>query len=96
MIYLWDRDEVPYIHHLNLVLKVNDEVRQNANTSQLLFKPAETLTELSGVMNFSVGDLLMTGTAGGVALKLSSELIAKVSDGLVSPVEKNEINFRQS
>jgi 2-keto-4-pentenoate hydratase/2-oxohepta-3-ene-1,7-dioic acid hydratase in catechol pathway len=72
-LYLLDREDVMRIHDLELKLWVNGELRQAANTEQLLYKPAETLTELSGLMNFTPGDLLLTGTAGGVAMKIGKE-----------------------
>ena len=72
-LYILDQDEYPKIHDLELNLWVNDELRQSANTNQLLFKPEETLTELSGVMDFSPGDILLTGTPGGVAMNLTKE-----------------------
>lgn len=72
-LYILDEDEYPKIHDLELNLWVNDELRQSANTTQLLFKPEETLTELSGVMDFSPGDVLLTGTPGGVAMNLMKE-----------------------
>jgi 2-keto-4-pentenoate hydratase/2-oxohepta-3-ene-1,7-dioic acid hydratase in catechol pathway len=56
-------------------------LRQSAHTEQLLYKPEETLTELSQIMDLSQGDLILTGTPGGVALKLTSE----VSDQLLNP-----------
>ncbi|MFK9095008.1 fumarylacetoacetate hydrolase family protein [Bacillus salipaludis] len=81
-LYLLDKEEMPLIHDLKLDLWVNDELRQSANSSQLLYKPAETLSELSEVMDLSPGDLIVTGTGGGVALNLTpevNELIANLS-----------------
>jgi 2-keto-4-pentenoate hydratase/2-oxohepta-3-ene-1,7-dioic acid hydratase in catechol pathway len=72
-LYLLDPEDGARIHDLDLNLWVNGELRQTANTAQLLYKPAETLTELTGLMNFSPGDLIMTGTPGGVALRLTEE-----------------------
>jgi len=70
-LYLLDDDETAEIDNLDLKLWVNGELRQSANTSQMLYRPAETLTELAGVMDLFPGDLLMTGTPSGVALNLS-------------------------
>ena len=86
--YLLDEDEINEIHNLELKLWVNDELRQSANTNQLLFKPAETLTELSGIMDLSKGDLVITGTTGGVALNLSKEELTQVSSPTVPYGEK--------
>ncbi|WP_163972181.1 fumarylacetoacetate hydrolase family protein [Oceanobacillus halotolerans] len=73
ILYLFDEDEPTTIHNLELTLSVNGDVRQSATTEQLLYKPEESLTELSQLMSFYPGDLWLTGTPGGVALKLSTE-----------------------
>lgn len=90
-LYLLDKEDIPKIHDLELNLWVNEELRQSSNTSLLLFKPAETLTELSEIMDLSKGDLILTGTTGGVALNLSPEVVGKVSGLDVSPQKKLEI-----
>jgi 2-keto-4-pentenoate hydratase/2-oxohepta-3-ene-1,7-dioic acid hydratase in catechol pathway len=89
--YLLDKEEVPLIHDLELNLWVNDELRQSANTNQLLYKPAETLTELSEIMDLSKGDLVITGTTGGVALSLTPEILGKLSSHVVSYTEKVDL-----
>lgn len=71
-LYLIDKGDVPKILNLDIKLEVNGQTRQQANTSQLLYGPAETLTELSGLMNLYPGDLVQTGTPGGVAIKAPS------------------------
>lgn len=60
------------LQELQLVLTVNDEIRQNDSTRNLVYGPAETLTELSGVHDLHVGDLLATGTPAGCALSVPS------------------------
>ncbi|PTL37478.1 fumarylacetoacetate hydrolase family protein [Alkalicoccus saliphilus] len=84
VLYLIDEEEGAKVHEMELKLTVNGEIRQEAGTSQLLYKPEETLVELSGMMDFYPGDLLMTGTPGGVALKLSAEEMNQ----LLNPFEK--------
>lgn len=90
-LYLLDKVEFPLIYDLELDLWVNDEMRQSANTNQMLFRPAETLTELSEIMDLSKGDLVVTGTTGGVALNLSPEEMGKVSNLTVPYEEKAKI-----
>ena len=51
---------------LEIKLWLNGELRQSAASAQLIYKPAETLTQLSGFMDMKRGDLLLTGTPGGV------------------------------
>lgn len=76
---LLDKSEMHYLDKLNLTLTVNGGVRQRDNTSNLVFKPAETLTEYSQVADFSPGDVLMTGTPSGCALGLPSPALIKIS-----------------
>lgn len=90
-LYLLDKEEIPLIHDLELQLWVNDELRQSANSNQLLYKPAVTLTELSEIMDLSKGDLILTGTAGGVALNLSPEVMDQISSLDVSGQRKLEL-----
>ncbi|MCT9629228.1 fumarylacetoacetate hydrolase family protein [Pseudomonas aeruginosa] len=64
--------DMAYLKKLQLRLTVNGEVRQQDNTANLVFGPAETLTELSGVQDFVPGDLIATGTPAGCALTVPS------------------------
>ncbi|QQE77586.1 fumarylacetoacetate hydrolase family protein [Alicyclobacillus sp. SO9] len=79
-LYLFGKDEASLIHDLDLNLSVNGEVRQSANTNQLLFKPEESLSELSEIVDLFPGDLVLTGTPGGVALKMDREDMVYVSN----------------
>ncbi|MCL6452064.1 MAG: fumarylacetoacetate hydrolase family protein [Alicyclobacillus sp.] len=87
-LYLLDPDEADVVHHLELTLTVNGTVRQSANTEQLLFKPEETLTELTEIQDFSPGDLVLTGTPGGVALNLNPDEMAAMSNPSLPGREK--------
>lgn len=89
--YLLEKEELPLIHDLELNLWVNDELRQSANSNQLLYKPAETLTELSGIMDFSPGDLIVTGTAGGVALSLTPQVLELLSNMAIPYQQKLDL-----
>mgnify|MGYP000021995825 CR=1 FL=1 len=69
---LLDPNEFHYLDNLDLKLSVNGQVRQQDNTRNLVFKPAQTLTEYSQYVDFEPGDILMTGTPSGCALGLPS------------------------
>lgn len=71
ILYLMDSEEVDLLSNLRLTLSLNGESRQDATTDQLIFKPDETLTELAGFTNLMKGDMLLTGTPGGVILNAS-------------------------
>jgi len=65
-----DREEFALLDDLLLTLSVNGQVRQQDSTRNLVFKPAETLAELTGFSDLSPGDLIMTGTPAGCALRV--------------------------
>ncbi|MFI5297620.1 MAG: fumarylacetoacetate hydrolase family protein [Polyangiales bacterium] len=69
---LLDASELRLLRRLQLTLTVNGQIRQNDTTANLVYGPAETLTELSRVHDFEVGDLLSTGTPAGCALAVPS------------------------
>ncbi|MEZ5557120.1 MAG: fumarylacetoacetate hydrolase family protein [Pseudomonadales bacterium] len=68
ILYLLDEGERTLLSNLRLTLTLNGEVRQDATTDQLIFKPAETLTELASFADVKRGDMLLTGTPGGVIM----------------------------
>jgi 2-keto-4-pentenoate hydratase/2-oxohepta-3-ene-1,7-dioic acid hydratase in catechol pathway len=69
---LFERQDVPKLKDLELTLTVNSALRQSDSTANLVYGPAETLTELSGVHDLRIGDLLATGTPSGCALSIPS------------------------
>ena len=65
-------DDFRRLRDLQLSLTVNRKVRQKDSVATLVYGPAETLTELSGVQDLHIGDLLSTGTPSGCALSVPS------------------------
>ncbi|WP_191488773.1 fumarylacetoacetate hydrolase family protein [Pseudomonas sp. FEN] len=64
--------DMHYLKTLHLRLTVNGQVRQSDSTANLVYGPAETLTELSSVQDLAPGDLIATGTPAGCALSIPS------------------------
>jgi len=96
VIYLLDKDDFKYLYNLKLQLWVNDEIRQDATTDQLIFKPAVSLTEISSFMNMNVGDLLLTGTPGGVIVTAPSKFKQGLATWLMTNEKKVEIFRKKS
>lgn len=67
-------EDYPKIYDLKLRLTVNGQVRQEDTTANLVYGPAETLTELTGLQDLNAGDLIATGTPAGCALRVPSPL----------------------
>jgi 2-keto-4-pentenoate hydratase/2-oxohepta-3-ene-1,7-dioic acid hydratase in catechol pathway len=66
--YVVTRDEVPDPQRLALRTWVNDELRQNSNTADMIFSVAEIVSYASRYMTLEAGDLIITGTPEGVIL----------------------------
>ena len=47
---------------------VDDVVKQSSNTDQLVFGPAELVADLSTILTLDPGDIIATGTPGGVGM----------------------------
>jgi 2-keto-4-pentenoate hydratase/2-oxohepta-3-ene-1,7-dioic acid hydratase in catechol pathway len=63
-------DEVGDPHTLGIRGIVNGELRQNSNTRNLVFNVWDQLAELSQVMTLWPGDVIYTGTPGGVGMAM--------------------------
>ncbi len=69
---LLEKADFARLRELQLKLTVNGAVRQQDSIANLVYGPAETLSELSGVQDLYAGDLLSTGTPAGCALSVPS------------------------
>ena len=73
-----DAGDVARWRDLRLTLSVNGQPRQDSLAGDMVFGPAQTITEFSQLENFEVGDLLLTGTPGGVALQPPNPMVQRV------------------
>ena len=60
-------DEVGAVAELELTTRVNDEVMQKASVGDLIFDVPALISYISQFTPLAAGDLLLTGTPGGVA-----------------------------
>ena len=61
-------DEIGDPHTLGIRCLVNGEVRQHSNTKELIFNCFQQIAFLSHAMTLEPGDLILTGTPGGVGI----------------------------
>ena len=80
-------DEVDDPHNLNLRLSLNGKVMQEDNTKELFFKIPEILASLSVDMTVEAGDIVATGTPGGIGDSRSPPVYLKPGDCVRSEVE---------
>jgi 2-keto-4-pentenoate hydratase/2-oxohepta-3-ene-1,7-dioic acid hydratase in catechol pathway len=60
--------DIPDPQNLGLKLWVNDVLKQDSNTSQMIFNLAEQIAHLSSRLTLHPGDLILTGTPAGVGV----------------------------
>jgi 2-keto-4-pentenoate hydratase/2-oxohepta-3-ene-1,7-dioic acid hydratase in catechol pathway len=80
-------DEVEEVGHLQLITKVNGELRQNAFVSQLIFDIPTLIETLSRVMTLEPGDLIATGTCAGVGIGFDPPRYLKKGDTVAITIE---------
>ena len=53
---------------MRLTLKVNGELRQDGNTRDMIHSPEAQIAHISNQLAFEPGDVISTGTPGGIGL----------------------------
>jgi len=88
--YLVTKDEIENPNALQLTTTVNGEVRQNSNTSDMIFSCEELISYISNYMTLKPGDLIMTGTPEGVILgkPIEERVYLQPGDQVTVEVEK--------
>lgn len=88
--YLVTADEVGNPNDLAIKATVNGEVRQNSNTSDMIFHCDEIVSYISQHMTLVPGDIILTGTPEGVVLGLpeDQQVWLKPGDEVTIEIEK--------
>ena len=85
VLWLLEPEEVaPALERLELRLHVNGELRQEARSQQLIWKPAETLSYVATILDMRAGDLLLTGTPGGVTSPVTPTMVEIIRTHLLA------------
>lgn len=85
--YLVTKDEIPQSQHLSIVTKVNDELRQNGNTENMIRRVDELISEVSQYVALEPGDVLLTGTPAGVGKGFNPPKFLKAGDTVKVSIE---------
>lgn len=81
-------DEAGDPHALNLSCSVNGDVRQNSNTRHLVFNIWDQIAHLSTGITLEPGDLIFTGTPGGIGAAMDPRQFLKAGDVVRCEIEK--------
>lgn len=87
--WLVTSDELDNPSGLDVVLTVNGEQRQRSNTENLVFTVPFLVEFLSNLMTLEPGDVILTGTPGGVGVAREPQVFLK--DGDVVRIEIDRI-----
>jgi len=88
--YLVTGDEIDDPNNLSISTTVNGEVRQQSNTSDMVFRCDEIVSYVSQHMTLYPGDIILTGTPEGVVLGYPEEkrVWLKPGDTVTIEIEK--------
>lgn len=86
--WLTTSDDVGDPHDLDIKCLVNGEVMQSSNTQHLIFDCFDQIAELTQVMTLEPGDIIFTGTPGGVGIAMKPPQFMKVGDKVTIEIEK--------
>src|SRR5690606_33890383 len=85
--YLVTADEVGDPNDLSIRCIVNGEVRQDSNTSDMIFHCDEIVSYISQHMTLVPGDIILTGTPEGVVLGYPEDKRVDLKAGDVVTIE---------
>jgi len=80
-------DELDHARSLELRCSVDGKPMQHGNTSDLLFPPAEVVSYASRFLRLEPGDLISTGTPGGVGEARKPQVFLAPGNRMVSSIE---------
>jgi 2-keto-4-pentenoate hydratase/2-oxohepta-3-ene-1,7-dioic acid hydratase in catechol pathway len=80
-------DELPDPHQLRIRTWVNDELRQDSNTKQLIFDCFRLVEHLSTAFTLEPGDVIATGTPSGVGIAMKPPKLLVAGDRVRVEIE---------
>jgi 2-keto-4-pentenoate hydratase/2-oxohepta-3-ene-1,7-dioic acid hydratase in catechol pathway len=81
-------DEIPNPNQLQLRTRVNGEVRQDSNTSRMIFDVPRLIEFLSGSTTLLAGTVILTGTPSGVGMARNPPVFLKPGDQVEVEIER--------
>jgi acylpyruvate hydrolase len=80
--YLVTLDEIGDLANLDVRLTLNGDEMQSANTSRLIFDVPTIIATVSEFTTLEMGDVILTGTPGGVGFRRDPKVLLKDGDQL--------------
>jgi 2-keto-4-pentenoate hydratase/2-oxohepta-3-ene-1,7-dioic acid hydratase in catechol pathway len=70
------------VSDLRVSARLNQEVRQDGRTSQMIFTPGFLLAYISNIMTLMPGDVILTGTPSGVGPMAAGDTVEVEIEGI--------------
>lgn len=86
--WITTKDEISDPQNLAITTRVNDEVRQNSSSLNMVIPIKRIISSLSSVMTIEAGDIISTGTPAGVAMSMADPKYLKNGDIVEIAIEK--------
>lgn len=77
------KEQVPDPYNLQLTCSVNNVLRQDGNTKDMIFQIPTLISYISGYFTLEPGDVILTGTPAGVAAVIDGDVITATLGDLV-------------
>ncbi|WP_157151972.1 fumarylacetoacetate hydrolase family protein [Brachyspira sp. SAP_772] len=81
------KDDIKDINNLNIKSTLNDEIRQNSNTKNMIHNIYELVSDVSKGMTLEAGDIIATGTPSGVGMGFKPPKYMKTGDKITCYIE---------
>ena len=81
------RDELGDAPELAITTRLNSEVMQSSSTANLIFKPADVVAFVARNITLTPGDIISTGTPGGVGVFRDPQVFLKSGDTVEVTIE---------
>ncbi len=85
--WLTTRDEVPDVETRQLTTRLNGKVMQQAKIDEMIFSIPEQIAYLSTICELRPGDVVVTGTPGGVGTRLDPQVFLNGGDVVEVEIE---------
>ena len=86
--WITTKDEISDPQNLAIITRVNDEVRQNSSSLNMVIPIKRIISSLSSMMTIEAGDIISTGTPAGVAMSMADPKYLKDGDIVEIAIEK--------
>ena len=86
--WITTKDEIDNPQNLSIITKVNNEIRQNSSSINMVIPIKKIISSLSNIMTIEAGDIISTGTPAGVAMSMAHPKYLKDGDVVEIFIEK--------